>query len=374
MVEKKMLFNPGPVLTSERVKASLVHPDLCHRRPGFEQILRRVRANILRVFQADEAYTAVVVSGSGTAANETALSSVIKDTDEVLLVKNGEFGERLHDILSCYRLRVHVLEYPWGSPPELDDIAQKLAENKDIQWICMVCHETSTGMLNPVRQVGELVHNYQRRYFVDCISAVGGEDIHVLRDHIDVCSGVPNKSVGGLPGVGFVVARRLSIPTLEEVGRRNIYLNLQKHIEAADRYEQTPNTPSVTMVVALDEALQELLDEGLENRIRRYQACAELIREGVRRLNLRMLIPDYLASNTVTSVFLPEDITVDRLIDELDCRGYVVYPGKRHLYQQNMFQIANMGQIYAEDCRAFLGVLEETLKHLGLKTYPVNAT
>jgi 2-aminoethylphosphonate-pyruvate transaminase len=174
MVEKKMLFNPGPVLTSERVKASLVHPDLCHRRPDFEQILRRVRENILRVFRADEAYTAVVVSGSGTAANETALSSIIKDTDEVLLVKNGEFGERLHDILSCYRLRVHVLEYAWGSPPELDDIAQKLRENEAIQWVCMVCHETSTGMLNPVRQVGELVHNFQRRFYVDCISAVEG--------------------------------------------------------------------------------------------------------------------------------------------------------------------------------------------------------
>jgi 2-aminoethylphosphonate-pyruvate transaminase len=374
MVEKKMLFNPGPVLTSERVKASLVHPDLCHRRPDFEQILRRVRENILRVFQADEAYTAVVVSGSGTAANETALSSIIKDTDEVLLVKNGEFGERLHDILSCYRLRVHVLEYAWGSPPELDDIAQKLAEHKNIQWVCMVCHETSTGMLNPVRQVGGLVHNFQRRFYVDCISAVGGEDVHVVRDHIDACSGSPNKSVGGLPGVGFVVARRLSVPTLEEVGRRNIYLNLQKHIEAADLYEQTPNTPSVTMIVALDEALQELLEEGLENRIQRYRECAYLIREGVRKLNLRMLIPDYLASNTVTSVFLPEDIPVDRFIEELDSRGYVVYPGKRHLYQQNMFQIANMGQIYAEDCRAFLLVLEDTLKHLSLKTYPVNVT
>jgi len=102
MVERKMLFSPGPVLTSERVKASLIHPDICHRRPDFERVLRRVRANILQVFRADESYTAVVISGSGTAANETALSSIIKDNDEVLLIKNGEFGERLHDILSCY--------------------------------------------------------------------------------------------------------------------------------------------------------------------------------------------------------------------------------------------------------------------------------
>ena len=372
MVERKMLFSPGPVLTSERVKASLIHPDICHRRPDFERVLRRVRANILQVFRADESYTAVVISGSGTAANETALSSIIKEPDEVLLIKNGEFGERLHDILSCYRLRVHALEYPWGSPPELNDVYRNLAENENIQWVCMVGHETSTGMLNPIRQIGELTHKFQRRFYVDCISAVGGENIQAVQDHIDVCSGVPNKAVGGLPGVSFVVARRASIPTLEEVGRRNIYLNLQKHIESADLHEQTPNTPSVTMIVALDAALQELLDEGLENRIQRYRLCSHLIRTGVRKLNLRILVPDQLASNTVTSVFLPDGIQIDEFIDEMDRQGYVVYPGKRHLYQQNMFQIANMGQIQAQDCRVFLRALKGTLKQLNSKKENAN--
>lgn len=368
MIKRKLLFSPGPVLTSERVKASLIHPDLCHRRPDFEQVLQRVRENILRLLSADETYTAVVISGSGTAANETALSSIIKDTDEVLLVKNGEFGERLHDILSCYRLRAHVLEYHWGSQPELSDITRYLAENENIQWVCMVYHETSTGMINPVRQVGELTHEFQRRFYVDCISAVGGEDIQVVRDHIDACSGVPNKAIGGLPGVAFVAARRASIPALEEVGRRNIYLNLQKHIEAADLHGQTPNTPSVTMIVALDEALQELLEEGLQNRIRRYRECSQLIRAEVQKLGLRILVPDHLASNTVTSVFLPESMQVDEFIDELDRQGYVVYPGKRHLYQQKMFQIANMGQIQTQDCREFLHVLNNTLKQPSLKT------
>jgi 2-aminoethylphosphonate-pyruvate transaminase len=324
-----------------------------------------VRLNILRAFAADDYYTAVVVSGSGTAANETALSSIIKDSEEVLLIKNGEFGERLHEILSCYRLRVHVLDYPWGSPPELGDVMRRLVENKNIQWVCMVCHETSTGMLNPVHQVGEVTHELRRRLYVDCVSAVGGEDIQVVRDHIDVCSGVPNKAVAGLPGVGFVVARRACVPPLEEVGRRNIYLNLQKHIESADLHEQTPNTPSVSMIIALDEALQELFEEGLEKRMARYRDCAQVIRRGVRKLNLPILVPDHLASNTVTSVFLPDRIPVDAFIDEMDRGGYVVYPGKRHLYQKNMFQIANMGQIQAQDCRDFLRVLQNTLEHFG---------
>lgn len=361
MIERKMLFAPGPVMTSEWVKNALVHPDMCHRRPGFEQILKRVRGNLLKLFHADDSYTAVVVSGSGTAANETALSSIIRDDEEVLLIKNGEFGERLDEILTCYGYRLHVQSYDWGELPDVQEVRNALSKNANIQWVCMVFHETSTGMINPVQEIGQLVVDFKRKFYVDCVSAVGGEDVNVVRDHIDVCSGVPNKSVAGLPGVSFVIAKRSSVPTLDEVPPKNVYLNLQKHIATADATSQTPNTPSVTMIVALDEAIQELLTEGLEKRIERYRACATTIRQGVRDLNLRTLLPDELCSNTVTSVFLPKKIDLAKFIDELDKQGYVVYPGKRHLYEQNMFQIANMGQIQEKDCRDFLVVLRQTL-------------
>ena len=364
MIEKKYLFSPGPVMTSERVKSALVHPDMCHRRPMFEQILTRVRGNLLKLYNADENYTAVVVSGSGTAANETALSSIIKDDDTVLLIKNGEFGERLAEILSCYHYRLHILDYAWGDFPDIEDVRKALIDKPEIQWVCMVYHETSTGMINPVREVGELTQKLHRKLYVDCVSAFGGEDINVVRDHIDVCSGVPNKAVSGLPGVSFVVARRSSLPSKDDVPVRNVYLNLHKHIAAADEKSQTPNTPSVNIIVALDEALQELLDEGLDNRIQRYQECARVIRQGIKKLDLKTLIPESISSNTVTSVFLPQQLSLDKFIDALDEQGYVVYPGKRHLYQQNMFQIANMGQIHVSDCLAFLSVLERTLKEM----------
>jgi len=111
--------------------------------------------------------------------------------------------------------------------------------------------------------------------------------------------------------------------------------------------------------------LQELIDERLEVRIQRYQACARVIREGVKKLRLRILFPETISANTVTSVFLPQQIDIDSFIDRLDEQGFVVYPGKRHLYQQNMFQIANMGQIQVVDCNAFLRVLESTLREMG---------
>lgn len=370
MIEKKMLFTPGPVMTSDKVKAVLAHPDMSHRRPIFEQVVDSVRAKLLKLFRADDRYTTVVVSGSGTAANETALSSIIKDSDEILLIKNGEFGKRLDGILTCYHYTFHKLEYAWGQLPDMKEVENALVKNKDIQWICMVYHETSTGMINPVNEVGELANKYGRKLFVDSVSAIGGEDIDVVRDHIDVCTGVPNKAVCGMTGASFICAKRSSVPVLGvEVPRRNIYLNLQKHIEWADKCSQTPNTPSVTMFVALDAALQELFEEGLENRIKRYQTCAKIIRDGVRELGLRLLLPDELSSNTVTSVFLPEGVKLADFVDELDRRGYVVYPGKGHFYDRNMFQIANMGQIEPEHCRDFLRVLEETLEYMGFERH-----
>ena len=360
MIERKMLFTPGPVMTSDAVKSVLAHPDLPHRQPAFEEFVRRIRANLMHLFGADEGYTAVVVSGSGTAANETALSSIVRPGEEVLLVKNGEFGNRLEEILTCYGYPLRVLDYPWGVMPDPRQVEAALTENPRLQWVCMVFHETSTGMINPVAAVGEIARRLGRKFVVDCVSAVGGQDIDVVRDRIDVCTGVPNKAVGGMTGVSFVLARRACVFPVEGP-RRNVYLNLQKHIEWAEKKNQTPNTPSVTMFVALDAALAELLNEGLDNRIKRYQSCARILREGVRELGLRILLPDKQASNTVTSIFLPEGVDLAKFIAELDRRGYVVYAGKGPFYEQNMFQIANMGWISEEDCRRFLAELDRML-------------
>jgi 2-aminoethylphosphonate-pyruvate transaminase len=132
-----------------------------------------------------------------------------------------------------------------------------------------------------------------RRTFIDCVSAFGGEDIHVVRDHIDVASSVGNKCVGAMTGVAFLVAKRSSVPALgPDMPRRNMYLNLQTHLKWADGHHQTPNTPAVTMIVGLDHALQDIMREGLSNRIARMQACSKVIRDGARALGLKLLLPD----------------------------------------------------------------------------------
>jgi 2-aminoethylphosphonate-pyruvate transaminase len=363
MIEKKMLFTPGPVMTSDAVKSVLLQPDIPHRQPVFEGYVRSLRAQLLRLFRADDAYTAVVITGSGTAANETALSSIFKTGEGILLLKNGEFGDRLQSILDCYQLPVTTLDFGWAGAYDLERIEAELAAHPGVRWISMVYHETSTGMLNPAGAVGALATRHQVRLFADCVSAVGGEPLDVVGDSIDVCTGVPNKSVSGLPGVSFVCVRRTSVPAAGgDVPRRNIYLNLQQHIEWSDQADQTPNTPAVTMFVALDAALQELFSEGLEARRGRYRECARLIRDGLEAMGLRLLLPPEQRSNTVTSAFLPPGVNVSEFIAQLDRRGFVVYPGKGPFLAQNMFQVANMGWILPDDCRTLLREISATIE------------
>lgn len=362
MVEKLMLFTPGPVMTSKRLKAALAHPDLPHRRPAFEQIVERNRANLLNLFGGDERYAVAIISASGTGANETALSSIVKPGEEVLLLKNGEFGNRLDEILTCYYEGIHRLDFGWGNEPDLALVEKTLAQHAQIGWVCMVYHETSTGMINPVQAVGALVERMGRKYFVDCVSALGGQDINLVRDHIDVATSSANKAISGTTGISFVCAKRESVPALGDTQpRRNIYLNLQNHLTWADKANQTPNTPAVTMFIALDAALQELNEEGLQNRIRRYAGCAAILRAGLRDLGLRLLLPEEKSSNTLTTAFLPEGVDLAAFIERMEARGYVLYPGKGQLYEEGAFQIANMGWITPEDCHHLLQVLKDVL-------------
>jgi len=361
MQKDRYLFCPGPVMVSERVRNATLHPQVCHRVRTFEDVIQNLQKNLLKVYKANEEHIVLLITGSGTAANETVISSYLAPGEQVLLISNGAFGCRLEEILDIHDTKTTTLNYEWDSRPSLSDIENQLLKHPKIKAILMVFHETSTGVINPVKEVGNLARRFGKTFIVDAVSAVGGEDLDVLRDHIDFCTCSSNKCLSSLPGVGIICARISRIEEIIDNKPRIAYLSLQKLYEAAKTQHQTPNTPAVTMFYALDTAIQELFDEGLENRINRHKRCAKIIREGIRRMGLKTLIDDQIASNTITSVFLPKEINLPTFIQTLEERGYTVYPGKAHLKERNIFQIANMGQIHEEVCGQFLNTMEDTL-------------
>ena len=364
-MEKKYLFAPGPVLTTERVKKAALIPDLCHRRGDFEKIYSELRQGILKIVNASEKnYTSVVLTGSGSAANECVISSVFSEDSKALVISNGEFGNRLTGFINCYGISSTVLNFEWGEYPDVNKIEDALKNDSSITHILMVMHETSTGMINPVKEVSDLTKKYNVLFHLDAVSSVGGEAIDLDGWGVDYCTGVPNKAVGGQPGASFVVVKRERISEIENVPVRNTYLRLQKHIELAESINQTLNTPSVVMFNTFLESVRELLEEGLENRITRYKENASIIRKNVSAMGLKVLLDEKISSNTVTSVFLPQSISVNNFLDKMEEQGYVMYLGKGPLLEKNMFQIANMGQIFPDDSRAFMKVLERVFKDM----------
>ncbi len=359
---KTKLFSPGPVLVSDEVRNSLLHYDICHRSPEFEEMFAELQQNILKLFEADDSYYAVVVSGSGTSANETCLSSIFADGDEALLINNGEFGGRLKEILEKHGVPFTEIAPGWANDPDLGEVEAALKANDKIKYICMVFHETSTAMINPVHEVGELAHKYGRRFFIDCVSAAAGQHIRVVENHIDICTSVGGKCVGAYPGSAYVCAKKELLDGLTPEMGKTVYLNLAKHYQMAVAKHQTPNTPNVNLFWPLNTALKAIFAEGLDQYIERHAAMTARCREAAREMGLKMLLPDEKMSNTVTSVFLPEGKNVNDFIAAMGEDGYTVYAGKGKYLEMNMFQFATMGYITDEDVDGFIAALRKNIQ------------
>ncbi len=354
------LFSPGPVLVKDNVRHALLHYDICHRSLEFEVMFQDLQKKINRLFNADDSYYSVVVSGSGTSANETVLSSIFNPGDAVLLIKNGMFGERLEEIVDKYGIPKVVASFPWGEYPDVNVVEKLLIENPQVTVVSMVLHETSTGMINPVHKIGRLCKQYDKIYSVDAVSAAGGEHVDMIKNNIAIATSVGGKCVGAFPGSAFICARESLLKSIEANQCKNVYLSLYKHYISAVKTHQTPNTPNVTLFWALDAALTNIFEEGLDKRIARYQRSAAIIREGMKELQIKPLLSDHM-SNTVTSVFLPAGIEAPAFLTEMEKQGYVFYIGKGDYAKQNMIQIANMGEISEQDCEKMLLVFRDCI-------------
>jgi 2-aminoethylphosphonate-pyruvate transaminase len=328
-------------------------------------MFRDTQQKILKLFQADDSYYSLIISGSGTSANETCLSSLSQGKDKVLLISNGVFGERLEEILDKYCIPKVKPHFEWAEVIVIDRIERALKEDPEITVIAMVFHETSTGMINPVGEVGRLARKYDKIFFTDCVSAAGGEFIDVVNNNIDICTGVAGKCVGGFPGSAYICAKESLLQRVTAEQGNNVYLNLGKHYAIAKKSLQTPNTPNVTLFWALNKALERILEaEGLGNRIARYQECSKILRDGLWKIGLKFLIPPERMSNTVTSVFLPSGVDLKDFMAAMEDDGYIIYAGKGRYEAMGMFQVANMGQIFPDDCRKFLEAAKRNIEKL----------
>jgi len=354
-----VLLNPGPVNVSPRVRDALLRGDLCHREAEFSTLAQGVRRKLLGAFAPRGGYAAVPLTGSGTLAVEAMISSALPADRKLLVINNGVYGERMRRMAEAHGLAVTELRFAWTEPPDLGAVDDLLRRDPAIGAVALVHHETTTGLLNPVSRLGELTRSFGCSLLLDSVSGLGGESIDLPGDHVDVCACTANKCVQGLPGVAFVLARTSVLEAMCAYPRRSLYMHLPDHWRAHEQ-ASVPFTPSVQAWYALDEALEELLEEGVEGRVARYRRAAQVLREAFARMGLRFLLPPEWRSNSLTALYLPPGASYPDLHDRLKARGFVIYEGQGPL-QASIFRVANMGALALEDFRRFVVVLEEIL-------------
>jgi 2-aminoethylphosphonate-pyruvate transaminase len=357
-----ILLNPGPVNVSERVRKALHRPDICHRESEFAELLQGIRQKLVKAFipTAESDYTAVVLTGSGTAAVEAALLSSIPHGKRGLVINNGIYGERLSCMLGVHRLGVSELKMEWHARPDPEKLRLALRQHPEVHAVAMVHHETTTGLINPVKEIAEVVDSQNRVFIVDSVSGLGGEALDVAGPHLYMVAGTAGKCIQGFPGVSFVLVRKGFMERMRGYPKRSWYLHLPHYYESEER-GSIPFTPAVQVYYAFDEALDELLEEGVPHRIARYKKAATLIRQRLSGLGLKPVLPPEHQSNTITAYYLPAGLTYQTLHDRLKEQGYVIYAGQGQL-ESKIFRIANMGALSEHDLNGFLTAFQEVME------------
>ncbi|MFF6931064.1 MULTISPECIES: pyridoxal-phosphate-dependent aminotransferase family protein [Streptomyces] len=358
--DRVVLLNPGPVNVHDRVRAALAGPDECHREPESQALLGTVGGKITEVCGAGrDSHATVLFTGSGTAALEAVLSSVVPADGRLLVLDNGHYGERLLRIADVHGIATVRLEFGWAVPLDLDAVDQALAADAGITHVAVVHHETSTGMLNPLRELGPLVARHGRSLIADAISSLGAEDLDVVRDHVDWCVGTANKCLEGMPGISFVCAPRERLEALADVPARTFYFDLSANYRAQVVKGSPQFTPAVQILRALDAALDLTLAEGVAARTARYAARAAEIRAGLEERGIELLLPPERRAGSITNAHLANGMTYDELHDGLKEHGYVIYATQEK--SAGVFRLANMGQLTGEDIAGFFRAFDEVV-------------
>ncbi len=363
----KLLFTPGPLTTSRTVKQVMLR-DLGSRDHEFIELVKDIRQKLVKLAQGSEdEYTAVLMQGSGTFGLEAVVSSAIGPNEKLLVIINGAYGKRIAKIASVLGIDTVTLDYPENKTPDLRGIESALKADREIAMLSMVHCETTTGIMNPLKEVGTIASNARVKYFVDAMSSFGAVPINVGEYNIDYLVSSANKCIEGVPGFSFVLAR---LSSLKETARfaRSVSLNLLDQYLGFEKNGQFRFTPPTHALMAFHQALAELQAEGgVDGRADRYQRNYQILIEGMRELGFKEYLAPQDQGYIITSFLYPKDpkFSFEQFYERLNEKGHVIYPGK--VSDADCFRIGNIGHIFESDIRALLAAVREVAAEMDIK-------
>ncbi len=355
----KVLFTPGPLTTSATVKAAMLR-DVGSRDAEFIGAVREIRAALLELAGSPSGYECVLMQGSGTFALESVISSAIPRDGRLLVLINGAYGRRIAQIA-----RVHSIAVETHATPENCRITpDRLPPLSGFSHVAVVHCETTTGILNPVDQLGPAIAGSGAAFIVDAMSSFGAIPVDPDAAEIDFLVSSSNKCIEGVPGFAFILGRRARI---EECAGRARTLSLDLHAQwcGLERDGQFRFTPPTHTLLAFRQALRELEEEGgIAGRAARYSRNHQVLAKGMRKLGFEAYLSEEDQSPIITTYRYPgADFCFDEFYSKLSDLGFVIYPGK--LTQEPCFRIGTIGRITENDVLNLLDAVKTVMRKKG---------
>jgi len=363
-MQKRFLITPGPTPVPPEVLSALSQPVVHHRAPRFTEILKEVVAGLKYIYQTQN--DIIVFSASGTGAMESAVVNVVNPGDHVLVASMGNVGERWKKLTATWGAAVTALDYEWGTKAVPADIETALAADPAIKAVYVQQSETSTGVVNDIKAIGEIVARTPAILVVDAISGLGATDLRTDDWHVDICVAGSQKALMVPPGLAYAAVSEKAWAVVEQCATPRFYYDyVTARKKMTGDSAQTPYTPAVSLMVAQNVAIDLIKQEGLENVFERHRVLSRAAKEGVKALGLELFGPDDPEANSVTAVKVPDGVDGNRIGKIARDKWGVWLAGGQGPLKGKIFRFGHCGYFGHSDIIVGLTTLEMVLAELG---------
>jgi len=360
-MKKNYLLTPGPTPLPNEVCQAQARPIIHHRTPQFQAVLKEVVEGLKYVFQTQN--DVFILSSSGTGAMEAAVANLFSAGDTALIIQGGKFGERWTELCKAYGVKTEVIDVEWGKAVSPREIEKRLQENPAIKAVFATLCETSTGVTNDIEAIGKVVRVTTAALVVDAISGLGAIDLKNDAWGVDICVSGSQKGLMLPPGLAFISVSAKAWQLIEQSKLPKYYFDL-KTAKKAWASTDTPFTPAISLVIALNESLKLMRADGLENIFARHRLMADAVRAAAAALGLELFAPS-AASDVVTAIKVPQGVDGEKLVKTMrDTYGVTIAGGQAEL-KGKVFRIAHMGHIEEFDIIVGISCLEKVLHQMG---------
>ena len=359
----QFLAIPGPVEMHPKVYEAMNHHLYGHRTEHFRQIyLDCVEKFKPTINTSQDVY---FLAGSGSLGLHAAITNLVSPNDTVINLVNGKFGERVEKITSRFTKNSHSVKVDYGQGITPEMVKEALDAHPDTSLVTITHNETSTGVLNPLPEISKIVHDHGALLMADCITSAGGDLVEMDKWKIDFFVSGSQKCYGLPPGLAFIAFSETATEKMKQVSRnQDFYSDMLMYKDKLSKAPDTPFTPAVGLIYGLQASLELILEEGMENRIKRHRLMGQAYRSALEALGIQLFAQEGFRSNTVTSAVVPESVDAKKMIDTCKKFGILVASGQGTM-KGKIWRVGHMNMVGPREILMITSVVELALKQCG---------